>query len=396
MKIIVHFKNGPFGMITENWIYNQVSGLKNVSVRFYSIIHKNKKDFPFKNLRSIWDDLSFLPRFLNRGWYKYFGWAPQFYFWLRKDKPALIHAHFGPSGYEILRFAKLLNIPVITSFYGWDAYLLPEEKSIWRGKYKCLFKYGKLFLVEGPAMRRKLISLGCPPEKIIIHHIGIKLEDYKYHKKRVGRRGTVRLLVVGRFIEKKGIPYAIKAFARVKKKINRNIHLTIVGDSDKKGTMTEEKRGILQTIKDCGLSNDISITGYISHNEYKKMSKNHHILISPSVHSGNGDAEGGFPVVLTEMAASGMPILATKHCDIPEIVIDKKNGFLVPERDVDALSEKLEYLIRHPEIWTEMGQAGRKFVEKRYDIKKLNQRLVKIYSALLSNDGRILEELKTC
>jgi colanic acid/amylovoran biosynthesis glycosyltransferase len=205
------------------------------------------------------------------------------------------------------------------------------------------------------------------------------LEDYEYRTRKVAMGETINLIIVGRFIEKKGIPYAIKAFAKVKKRVNRNIHLTIVGDSNKEGDLTKEKKKILKTIRNNELTKEVSITGYISHNEFIKMSKNHHILISPSVHAADGDAEGGFPVVLTEMAAVGMPVLATNHCDIPEIVKDRKNGFLVPERDVDALSEKLEYLINNPEAWPEMGKAGRKFVEENYDIKKLNTRLVEIY-----------------
>lgn len=54
------------------------------------------------------------------------------------------------------------------------------------------------------------------------------------------------------------------------------------------------------------------------------------------------------------------------------------------ERDVDALAEKLEYLIKHPEVWPEMGQAGRKFVEKNYNINTLNNKLVEIYQKLLN------------
>ncbi len=49
-----------------------------------------------------------------------------------------------------------------------------------------------------------------------------------------------------------------------------------------------------------------------------------------------------------------------------------------------AVSEKLEYLIVHPEIWPEMGRCGREFVEKNYNIRRLNRRLVEIYQQLVS------------
>jgi len=79
----------------------------------------------------------------------------------------------------------------------------------------------------------------------------------------------------------------------------------------------------------------------------------------------------------------GLPVISTYHSGIPEVVIDGKSGFLVPEKDVDALAEKMEFLVEHPELWSEMGRYGKEFVEKNYDIKKLNRRLVEIYQSLI-------------
>lgn len=64
---------------------------------------------------------------------------------------------------------------------------------------------------------------------------------------------------------------------------------------------------------------------------------------------------------------------------------EQESSFLVPEKDVDALAEKLIYLIEHPEIWLEMGRAGRAHVEANYNINKLNDRLVEIYKELLEH-----------
>jgi colanic acid/amylovoran biosynthesis glycosyltransferase len=68
---------------------------------------------------------------------------------------------------------------------------------------------------------------------------------------------------------------------------------------------------------------------------------------------------------------------------------DGKSGFLVPEKDADTLAEKLTYLIEHPEIWPEMGKAGRTYVEQHYDIEKLNDQLVLLYHRLLE-DGKTI------
>ena len=81
---------------------------------------------------------------------------------------------------------------------------------------------------------------------------------------------------------------------------------------------------------------------------------------------------------------SGLPIISSYHTGIPEIVVDGESGFLVPEKNVDALVERLEYLIEHPELWPSIGKCGRKYVEGKYDIKRLNQKLVEIYQDLIS------------
>ena len=91
--------------------------------------------------------------------------------------------------------------------------------------------------------------------------------------------------------------------------------------------------------------------------------------------------------MLIEALAQGLPVLSTYHSGIPEVVEDGKSGFLVPEKDSDALAERLAYLVEHPEIWPKMGKAGRTYVERHYDIEKLNERLVLLYERLLE-DGK--------
>ena len=83
------------------------------------------------------------------------------------------------------------------------------------------------------------------------------------------------------------------------------------------------------------------------------------------------------------MSASGMPILSTRHCDIPEVVVDGKSGFLVNERDIDNLTKKLEFLILNPKKWRAMGEYGRRHIETEYDIKKQVNKLEEIYDRFI-------------
>ena len=78
-----------------------------------------------------------------------------------------------------------------------------------------------------------------------------------------------------------------------------------------------------------------------------------------------GDTEGGAPVGVIEASATGMPVVASFHADIPEVVRHGESGWLAPERDVEALAAHLVGLIEHPESWPAMGERGRRHIEGR-------------------------------
>jgi colanic acid/amylovoran biosynthesis glycosyltransferase len=88
-----------------------------------------------------------------------------------------------------------------------------------------------------------------------------------------------------------------------------------------------------------------------------------------------------------EAFAQGLPVVSTYHAGIPEVVKDGKSGFLVAERDVAALAEKLEQSLEDLELRRTMGRNGRAFVEEEYNIERLNDRQVRIYQQLL--DGKL-------
>ncbi len=85
----------------------------------------------------------------------------------------------------------------------------------------------------------------------------------------------------------------------------------------------------------------------------------------------------------------GLPVVSTWHGGIPELVEDGAAGFLVPERDVEAIVEKLGYLVSNPQIWPAFGRAGRARVESQYNIHKLNGELVAVYQQLLRSDKSV-------
>jgi colanic acid/amylovoran biosynthesis glycosyltransferase len=286
----------------------------------------------------------------------------------------ILHCHFGPNGIIGVHLKSMGIIgKIITTFYGYDmsAFISDNSASI----YKNLFLEGDLFLPICDYFKRKLISIGCDEKSIIIHRIGIDFKKFILSERKIRSKEPIQILTIARLVEKKGHKYAIKAINKILQKHN-NIQYIIAGD----GPLGDELESL---VSEFGIENYIKFLGPINQNECLKLYQEANIFILPSVTSDNEDQEGT-PVVLMEAQAMGLPVISTFHSGIPEVVVEGKSGFLVPEKDVDALAEKLEGLIEHPEIWPEMGRYGRKFVEERYDIKKLNQQLVEIYQNLIS------------
>jgi colanic acid/amylovoran biosynthesis glycosyltransferase len=92
----------------------------------------------------------------------------------------------------------------------------------------------------------------------------------------------------------------------------------------------------------------------------------------------------GTPTVLLEAQASGMPVLATDVGGVVDIVADGRSGFVVRSEDAGALTDRLQYLLEHSEVWLPMGRQGRDFVEQYHDIAKLGRKLAELFGAVVS------------
>ncbi|MGL4501484.1 MAG: glycosyltransferase [Planktothrix sp.] len=297
---------------------------------------------------------------------------------LQKPSYDIIHCQLGFLGLQGLLFKDIgvFQGKLIVSFRGADlsVYIHKYGEHV----YKRLFERGDVFLPVSESMQRKLIDLGCDEKKIIIHRSGLDLESFDSQPPPYRFDEKVRLVTVGRLVEKKGIKYAIKAVAQLVK-FYPHIEYQIIGEGPLLGELQ-------QLIQELGLEVFVKAIGWKNKPEVIEILKNSDILVAPSVTSHDGDQEG-IPNVLKEAMVMGLPVVSTLHSGIPELVEDGVSGFLVPERDVDTLAQKLDYLIHHPERCTEMGSAGRAYVREHYDLNNLNDRLAEIYKTSISCSG---------
>jgi len=386
MKSVIHYKAGPYLPLTENWIYTQIINHKIFLPIVYCHGLENIDYFPIKKLRAFGksNKQSNPWTMLNKAMNRLFKYNPFIGEAMKKDKPDILHAHFGGSGYLLLKHKKDYGIPLVTSFYGVDVSKLINIRPVWKRRYKVLFEQGDLFLAEGTRMREKLIALGCPEEKAKLHRIGIDVKRIRFMERKPREDGVVCLLIAARFCPKKGIPYALEAINLLSERRKTcKLQLTIIGDSSRNKRDKYEKNLILNILNKIEGKVKIKMLGYQPYPVFIEELYKNHIFISPSITADDGDDEGGAPVSLIEASSSGMTILSTFHCDIPEIVLDGQSGYLVPEKDVDALASRLEQLITTPDLWRKMGKAGRKHVEKYHDAEKQAQQLEELYLSLL-------------
>jgi colanic acid/amylovoran biosynthesis glycosyltransferase len=299
---------------------------------------------------------------------------------LARYRPAILHSHFGYRGWWDIRLRRVCGAKHVVTFYGYDLSLLPRLEPVWRERYIELFGDADLVLCEGPFMARTLGALGCPREKINVQPLGVDVDRIKYRERVPSSK--VRILIAGSFREKKGIPIALEAVARAQAEAG-NLEVTVIGDAPGQDRESAEKRAILDVVRRRELEPIVTLLGYQPHERLLDEAYRHDVFLSPSVTASDGDTEGGAPVAIIDMAATGLPVVSSRHCDIPEVVKDGVTGLLAEERDVEGLAERLIMLARDAELRRIMGKAGRRHVEENYDVRRLVARLEDAYKRVL-------------
>jgi colanic acid/amylovoran biosynthesis glycosyltransferase len=298
----------------------------------------------------------------------------------RRIGASILHSHFGPDGYAELSIARGAGLRHVVTFYGYDVTQVPKENPVWRSRYHELFSRVDRVLCEGPHMREELLRLGCPPEKAHVQHLGADLSLIRFEPRAWVIGEPLRVLIAGSFREKKGIPDAINALAAVvRERPELDLEVIVVGDAQAVSREQAEKSRILRTVAATGLSDRVRFLGSRPYADFLEQAYRSHIFLSPSVRASDGDTEGGAPVSIVELAASGMPIVSTTHCDIPNVLAGDASRLLAPERDPEALAARVLQLLDDPSSWAGFLSGVRSSIEARFDAAKQGESLARHY-----------------
>lgn len=225
------------------------------------------------------------------------------------------------------------------------------------------------------------ISEFVPEERVFVCPNGI--EDQLIipgEAKRQSRANNEKLLIknkteilfLSNLIESKGVYVLLEACKLLN---NKNIDFCcsfIGGEGDITAYQLNEK------IQALGLINNVKYIGKKYGEEKNRYWQNSDIFVLPTFYPNEC-----FPLVLLEAMQYSLPEISTYEGGIPDIVTDSESGFLVPQKDVKALTDKLEFLIKNRELCKQMGVAGRKKFEEEFTLEKFENKLIVILNLLI-------------
>lgn len=286
------------------------------------------------------------------------------------DDYDIIHCHFGHNGVLgiIMRDFGLINGKIITTFHGSDV-TANYDRNI--DKYKSIFNKSDLITVNSNFLKDKVVKLGCKKEKIVRLPVGVNLDTFKPNNNQ-NRVDSFNILSVARLVEYKGLKYSINAVSKlIAKYPNKNIHYYIVGAGKEKSSLQE----LIDKLK---VGEDITLEGGKKREEVINYFNFSDIFVLPSInyHDGRAEAQG---LVLQEAQAMKLPVISTNVGGIPEGIINNKTGFIIEDKNIEEIINKVEFFINNKDKITEMGIEGRKFVANNFDQHKLNDNLENLY-----------------
>lgn len=277
----------------------------------------------------------------------------------------VLHCHFGPVGGMVgtLRDIGAVRGLLATTFHGADLTACLRDRP---RMYSDLVRDGDLFLPISDYLRERLLALGCEPSRLAVLRMGVDLDRFVERPRSRVDTGPLKVLTVGRLVEKKGVADGLRAVAWARRR-GVELRYTVIGDGPLRGRL-EALAGEL------GIADAVTFGGWQVQDAIVEALYEHDVLLAPSVTAADGDQEG-IPVTLMEAMATGMPVVSTRHSGIPELVEDGVSGLLAAEGDYAALADALVRLSDSPELARRMGAAARQRVAAVHDADALDDQL---------------------
>lgn len=275
----------------------------------------------------------------------------------RRHRAEVALVEYGDTAVHVVDACLRARVPLVVHFHGYDA-SHHETLRQHAASYPRMFRAAAAVVAVSHAMRRQLISLGAPPEKVHCNHYGVDCRDFGGADPAAAPPVFV---AVGRFTPKKAPQLTLAAFAEARRACPE-ARLRMVGD----GPLLGECRALAAEL---GVADAVTFLGPQPHEVVREEVRRARAFVQHSVVAESGDSEGT-PVAIIEAGATGLPVVATRHAGIPDVVVEGETGFLVDERDAPAMAAHMAHLAREPGLAARMGLAARQRVEAHFSMER--------------------------
>ncbi|MEY2564822.1 MAG: hypothetical protein QOH88_3015 [Verrucomicrobiota bacterium] len=277
------------------------------------------------------------------------------------------HVHFANRAAHTALFVKAMtNLPFSLTAHGQDFMADLGNDDLLRE-----ICAGAEFVAVETEYSRGLMRERCPDSAEKIHRVynGMNLANFAGGPSAPRSAGPTRILSVGRLVPFKGFEYLIEACEQLRQ---RGVHFCceIVGDGPLRGSLQGR-------IDDLRLRSLVTLEGALPQDRVlEKLERCD--LFALACTSDEKGASDIFPTVILEAMASARPVVSTTMAGVPESVVDRETGLLVPPEESGIFADALETLCRDPDLRARYGAAGRTRVENHFQIETTVRPLIEL------------------
>lgn len=288
---------------------------------------------------------------------------------LRQRRVEVVLANYGRTGVGLLPLCRELSIPLVVHFHGYDAHM-KSEVARWADDYQRLGQECSRVIAVSERMYAALLSLGIPADKLTLIRYGV---DPDFFEPCISSPEVPLFFGVGRFVDKKAPYLTLLSFDLVRRK-HPTARLVLAGD----GPLYETLHNLVQVL---GLGAAVDFPGILKPEQVARWMQKATAFVqhsvTPKVGPSAGDSEGT-PVAMLEAMMTGVPVIATRHAGLGEVIQDGVTGLLVNERDVTGMAAAMIRVIESPAEALRMGKAGRRYALDHHTSSRYIQQLEKV------------------
>lgn len=207
-------------------------------------------------------------------------------------------------------------------------------------------------------------------DKVVVLPNAVDIEVFKKSKSKKKKNSIFFLSVLDEFHRYKGLDYLLQSIKEIKKKIP-SIKLYVAG----KGKLLDEYK---ELAKNLDIEKNVNFLGYVSDGDLIRYYNESELFVLPSI-----DHNEGFGIVLLESLSCKTPVITTNIVGIADEIKKNNCGIVVEPKNSNQLSKAIINLIQNDKLKRQMGDNGRKLVEKRYSWKKVAKDMEKLYMEVL-------------